>query len=209
MMHMITFLKGCGIGFTVAAIVGPIALLCIRRTITDGQAVGLAIGLGAALADATYGLIAGFGLHVVSDFLLDHQFIFRICGSFFLLYLGITTFLEQPANTIANVQAHSLAKLTGSIFLLTLSNPVTILSFMAIFAGLGIDADVLNYTKAFLLVFGIFLGSMLWFTLLTTFLRYVRTKISGRVIGIINKTSGVLITAFGVAGLVSLLLIKN
>lgn len=205
MTHLITLLKGFGIGFTVAAIVGPIALLCIRRTITDGQAVGLAIGLGAALADAVYGLVAGFGLSIVSDFLLEHQLIFRVCGSIFLLYLGITTFLEQPTSSVAHVNGRSLAKLTGSIFLLTLSNPVTVLSFMAIFAGLGIGTDVLNYMKVFLLVLGVFIGSMLWFTLLTTFLSYIRTKMSDRVIRIINKTSGALITAFGIAGLLSFL----
>lgn len=205
MLYLSTFIKGFGIGFTVAAIVGPIGLLCIRRTITEGQAVGLAIGLGAALADAAYGLIAGLGLTFISDFLLDHQVALRFFGSIFLLYLGITTFLEKPIEKAAAVSGRALPKLVGSIFLLTLSNPVTILSFAAIFAGLGIGADGLNYLMAFLLVFGVFLGSMVWFTLLTTALRFVRTKINVAVIGIINKISGALITGFGIVGLASLL----
>src|SRR6185437_937183 len=91
------FLKGFGVGFTVAAIIGPIGILCIRRTLSDGPAVGFAIGLGAALADAVYGLVAGFGLTFIANFLISQQLLLQFFGGIFLIYLGIHTFFAHSA----------------------------------------------------------------------------------------------------------------
>src|SRR3990172_8990998 len=133
------FLKGLLLGFSIAAPVGPIGVLCIRRTLAEGRTAGFASGLGAATADALYGSIAGFGLTIVSSFLIDQSHWLQLAGGIFLLYLGIKTFLAKSKETIET--GSPLEKSRGiignyaSTFLLTLTNPLTILSFIAIFAG--------------------------------------------------------------------------
>jgi threonine/homoserine/homoserine lactone efflux protein len=203
MTHLMVFLKGFGIGFAIAAVVGPIGILCIRRTISDGQLVGLAIGLGAALADATFGIIAGFGLTFLADFLIAHQASLRFLGGLFLIYLGLKIFFEKPSTQAAEITGRNLVHLTISTFLLTLTNPLTILSFMAIFAGLGIGTA--NYLAALLLVLGVFLGSMVWWIILTSILRFFHAKVNQTTLTFINKCSGGIIAGFGVLSIFSLL----
>ena len=205
-LYPIIFLKGLGIGFVIAAMVGPISLLCIRSTLTQGQIVGLAIGLGAALADAAFGLIAGFGLTYLSNFLLAHQKFIRFAGGLFLIYLGLKTFFEKPDTEIAKVNGKGFFSLTVGTFILTLTNPLTILSFMGIFAGLGFTEENTNYAAALLLVFGVFLGSMIWWIILTSFLRLFHAKMNQSTIIFINKCSGALIAGFGVLSMASLLI---
>lgn len=200
------FFKGLGVGFVIAAIVGPVSLLCIRSTLTKGQIVGLAIGLGAALADAIFGLIAGFGLTFLSNFLIDHQKFIRGAGGLFLIYLGIKAYIEKPETQTATVHGQSLIGLTLGTLLLTLTNPLTILSFVAIFVGLGLTAENTNYIASSLLVFGVFIGSMIWWIILTSFLRLFREKMNQKTIIFINKCSGALITAFGLISVASLLI---
>lgn len=205
-MYPLIFLKGCGIGFVIAAMVGPISLLCIRSTLTQGQIVGLAIGLGAALADAVFGLIAGFGLTFLSNFLLAHQKFLRFAGGLFLIYLGISTFFEKTPENAASVDGKGFFNLTFGTFLLTLTNPLTILSFMAIFAGLGFNDENSNYFAASLLVLGVFIGSMAWWIILTSFLRLFHAKMSQKTIIFINKCSGAIIAGFGLLSMASLLI---
>ena len=206
---ILPFFQGLGTGFAVAAIMGPIAILCIRRTLTDGQAVGLAIGLGAALADAMYALVAGFGLTLISDFLVSQQQILKFFGGVFLLYFGLRIFLEKPAMVpAAPPKGTGLIGIALSIFLLTLSNPATILSFVAIFAGLGVGAQG-DFTTTFELVFGVFIGSAAWFTILTTILSFFRKKISPSTLVTINKVSGALIMIVGAISIASILIIKT
>jgi len=205
-MYPSIFLKGCGIGFVIAAMVGPISLLCIRSTLTQGQMVGLAIGLGAAIADAVFGLIAGFGLTFLSDFLLAHQKFLRFAGGLFLIYLGLRTFFERAPEKVATVDGKGFINLTVGTFLLTLTNPLTILSFMAIFAGLGFTDENSNYIAASLLVFGVFIGSMAWWIILTSFLRLFHARMNQKTIIFINKCSGALIAVFGFLSMASLLI---
>lgn len=199
------FLKGLGIGFTVAAIIGPIGILCIRRTLADGAAVGFAIGLGAALADAAYALIAGFGLTFISNFLIRQQMLLHFFGGIFLIYLGIRTFFAPPAHS-AHVSGTGLVGTAFSTFLLTLTNPVTIISFVAIFAGLGIEPT--NYASGIKLVSGVFCGSAIWFGLLTTTLSFFRHKVTTHGLSLINKVAGAIIMGFGVASLGGILIKK-
>jgi len=131
------FLKGFVLGFSIAAPVGPIGVLCIRRTLAEGRAAGFASGLGAATADAIYGSIAAFGLTVISNFLRSQEFVLRLVGGAFLCYLGVKTWLAQPAGRAATAEGHGLVGSYTSIFFLTLTNPMTIFSFIAVFAGLG------------------------------------------------------------------------
>ena len=116
---------------------GPIGVLCIRRTLVDGRLYGLITGLGAASADAIYGIIAAFGLVSITNLLIGGQTWLRLVGGIFLCYLGVRTLLARPAQDEVSSQKTSLAGAYASTFLLTLTNPLTILSFAAIFAGMG------------------------------------------------------------------------
>ena len=138
MLNLALLWRGALIGLAIAAPVGPIGLLCIQRTLQDGRKYGFVSGLGAASADGIYGSVAGFGLTSISGFLAARQMWLALIGGLFLCYLGLRTFLSQPAEKAVYAQRGSLFKAYAATFLLTLTNPITILSFMAIFAGLGL-----------------------------------------------------------------------
>lgn len=194
-------LRGVIIGFAVAAPVGPIGVLCIRRTLVRGRAAGLVTGLGAATADALYGCIAGFGLVFVSDFLTSQGTWLRLIGGAFLLYLGARTFLASPTEGVVSAQGDNLAAAYASTFFLTLTNPLTILSFAAIFAGLGVGSARGNYISAATLVLGVFLGSALWWLLLSGATGLFRDRLSPRGLWWMNRVSGAIIVGFGLIAL--------
>lgn len=202
-MSLPILLKGLILGFSIAAPVGPIGVLCIRRTLTDGRATGLVSGLGAASADALYGCIAGFGLTLLSDFLVSQQFWLRLVGGLFLFYLGIKTLLARPAQESASAQGTGLLGAYTSTLFLTLTNPMTILSFAAIFAGLGVASTDGDYASAALLVLGVFLGSALWWLLLSGGVSLFRARFNLSALTWVNRLSGAIILAFGVAAFAS------
>jgi len=191
------FLKGLIIGFSIAAPVGPIGLLCIRRTLTVGRTTGLMSGLGAATADAFYGFIAGFGLTALSSLLICQQEWFRLIGGFFLCYLGLKALFSKPAEQMASGKGNGLIGAYASTFFLTLTNPMTILSFAAIFAGLGIVSSGVDYIAAGILVLGVFLGSALWWLLLSSGVAFFQEKFNLRELKWVNRISGILILFFG------------
>ena len=154
--------SGLIIGFSIAAPVGPIGVLCIRHTLAEGRLHGLVSGLGAATADAIYGCIAAFGLTFISDTLVQQQAWLRLLGGAFLIFLGVKTLLAKPSEKSPLEKRIGLLGAYGSTFFLTLTNPVTILSFAAIFAGIGLGSAVADYSSAMLLVFSVFTGSALW-----------------------------------------------
>ncbi|RIK44796.1 MAG: lysine transporter LysE [Chloroflexi bacterium] len=197
--------RGMLIGFSIAAPVGPIGVLCIRRTLTGGRLVGFVSGLGAATADAMYGFIAAFGLTTISTFLVDQQTALRLGGGAFLVYLGVRTLRSTPATASARATASSLWGAYASTVALTITNPTTILSFVAIFAGLGIAERERNYAGSSLVVLGVFLGSALWWLILSGATGLMRARLdSGRLVWV-NRVSGVIILAFGVLALLSVL----
>jgi threonine/homoserine/homoserine lactone efflux protein len=198
-------LKGLIIGFSIAAPVGPIGVLCIRRTLAEGRATGLVSGLGAATADAIYGCIAGFGLTFISSVLISQQLWLRLIGGAFLCYLGIKTLLVRPAEQAASVEGNGLLGAYASTFFLTLTNPLTILSFVAIFAGLGAASAGGNYLAATMLVCGVFIGSALWWLVLSGGVSVFRSRFDVRTLRWVNRISGIIIAAFGVLALVGLL----
>ena len=200
------FTKGLILGFTIAAIVGPIGILCIRRTLQFGRWSGLFSGLGAALADALYALIAAFGLTFVSNFLIAAQFWLQLIGGGFLLYLGWKTFRTKPHPQEIQVSHKTLITDFVSTFFLTLTNPTTILSFLAIFAGLGLATFQGDYSQASMLVLGVFLGSSVWWLLLSEGLTFFRKRLSQKVMRAINRVAGVVIAGFGLVTLASLFL---
>ena len=197
-------LKGLLIGFSIAAPVGPIGVLCIRRTLAQGHAAGLASGLGAATADAVYACIAGFGLTLISGLLISQQSWLKLLGGAFLCYLGIRTLLAQPAERAASAAGMGLAGAYTSTFFLTLTNPTTILSFVAVFAGLGLASMGGDYAAAVVLVLGVFVGSALWWLLLSGGVGLLRARFDTRAMRWVNRISGAVITAFGLLALVSL-----
>lgn len=197
-------LRGLIIGFSIAAPVGPIGVLCIRRTLAEGCASGLVSGLGAATADAIYGSIAGFGLTFISSILIRQQVWLRLIGGLFLCFLGLKTFLARPAEVAASAKGNGLLSAYASTFFLTLTNPMTILSFAGIFAGLGVGSTSGNYVSAGVLVLGVFIGSALWWLILSSIVGIFRRMCSSHRLRWVNRISGVIITAFGLIALLSL-----
>lgn len=209
-MDLSILIQGVIIGFSIAAPVGPIGVLCIRRTLTEGRLSGFVSGLGAATADSVYGSVAGFGLTFISTFLIEQSQWLRLFGGSFLLYLGVRTFLAQ-SKAIADPETHIVqrANLTGnylSTFVLTLTNPLTILSFAAVFAGLGIGSTSSgNYLSAFILVIGVFIGSCSWWFLLSGTVGLFRQRFRPDSLTWVNRISGAIIILFGITALFSLI----
>jgi threonine/homoserine/homoserine lactone efflux protein len=199
-MDLPVVVRGLIVGFSIAAPVGPIGVLCIRRTLAEGRLAGLSVGLGAAAADAVYGAVAGFGLTAVSALLVRQQGALRLLGGLFLCYLGLRTALAAPAASAAGARGGGLLGAFASTFGLTLTNPATILSFVAIFAGLGI-AGAGSWADAGLLVLGVFLGSALWWLFLSGVVAAVRARLDGAAARWINRLSGLVLLAFGITAL--------
>ena len=194
------FFRGLVLGFTIAAAVGPISLLVIRRTVSEGRVVGLASGLGVATADATYGAIAAFGLGAVTQALVDARHLLGLGGGIFLLWLAWTTARAEP-HDLASVRPRrgGLAGAYLSILGLTLTNPMTILSFAALFAGLGVTSG--KPGNAALVTLGVLLGSGAWWVVLTSVASVLRTRVTTSWIRRINVASGVVLGTFGVVAI--------
>ena len=197
-------LRGMMIGLAIAAPVGPIGLLCIQRSLAHGRRHGLVSGLGAATADAAYGCVAAFGLTVVSNLLVDLQGVLRLAGGLYLCYLGIKTF-RQKAIGMAAAPVMGVANAYVSTLLLTLTNPMTILSFVAIFAGLGVGVARGDYLAGAVVVLGVFAGSAAWWLILSTGAGLMSARLAPRAMPWINRISGAIIVAFGAATLISLI----
>jgi threonine/homoserine/homoserine lactone efflux protein len=188
-------LKGVTIGFSIAAPVGPIGLLCIRRAMADGARAGVICGLGAASADAAYALVGGFAMTAVARWLVAQKPWLGLLGGLFLVYLGVRTFTARAGNQAA-APARGALLAYSSTLLLTLANPMTIMSFAAVFAGLGL-AEAVNYSAAAVLVGGVFAGSALWWLLLSAIAARARRHISVAMMRTINRICGAIIAAFG------------
>jgi threonine/homoserine/homoserine lactone efflux protein len=197
-------LRGFVLGFTIAAAVGPISLLVIRRTLAEGQRYGLASGLGVATADATYGAIAAFGLSAITDVLVNARQVLGLVGGVFLLWLAWRTIRSAPTEAATLTTARrGYAGAYLSILGLTLANPMTILSFGALFAGLGVTSGAT--ADAALVVLGVLLGSTTWWIVLTTAVAMMRHRITPVWIHRINLASGVVIGAFAIVAIASVL----
>lgn len=192
---MFLLIKGILIGFSIAAPVGPIGLVCIRRTLQFGRLSGFFSGLGAAVADTLFGAISAFGLTLISDLLIAGRFWLHLFGGFFLLFLGSKTFLNKPFDTSKAVTHKTLFGDFISTLFLTLANPLTILSFVAIFAGVGLSE---HQGSAPFLVLGVFFGSTLWWLLLSEGVTLFRKKISQEVMVWVNRVAGLIIIGFGI-----------
>jgi threonine/homoserine/homoserine lactone efflux protein len=207
-MHMLDFsfiLRGLIIGFSIAAPVGPIGVLCIRRTLAEGGAYGFVSGLGAATADSFYGTVAALGLTLVSAFLIDQANWLRLIGGAYLCYLGVKTFRSQPAQRAAEAKGRGLLGAYTSTLFLTLTNPLTIFAFAAIFAGVGAEAATGNTLGALNVVLGVFLGSAFWWLILVTLTSLFRSRLTTGGLLWVNRASGLIILGFGVVILYGLI----
>ncbi|MCJ7519521.1 MAG: LysE family translocator [Anaerolineaceae bacterium] len=190
-------IKGLALGFSIAAPVGPIGVLCIRRTLVRGFKAGLVSGLGAASADAVYGTIAATGLTLVADFLLKQQLWLGLLGGSFLLYLGTKTFRTAPPAENGFTEKGSVGGDYLSTLLLTLSNPMTIFMFAAIFGSMSIQSGAVYRYNAFLLVLGVFTGSALWWLTLSTAVSLLHDRVNAGLMVWVNRLAGAMITGFG------------
>jgi threonine/homoserine/homoserine lactone efflux protein len=210
-MSVAFLFKGLLLGLSIAAPVGPIGILCIRRSIADGPRVGFICGLGAAVADMAYALLGGFALATVSPLLVRGRVGMAAVGGAFLVYLGIRTVLAKPpaASAVPGATARSGSGGFGAFFAtfaLTIANPMTILSFAAVFAGAGLSAaGGLHYVNTGLLVAGVFAGSAAWWLFLSAVAGKLRRHVGPAAMRAINRASGVALTVFGLYVLVSLI----
>jgi threonine/homoserine/homoserine lactone efflux protein len=203
-MDIALLIRGFVLGFTIAAAVGPISLLVIRRTLAEGRVVGLVSGMGVATADATYGAIAAFGLTAVTDLLVDWRSALGIVGGLFLLWLAWRTIRSVPGEAAADTGRRGLPGAYMGTLGLTLTNPMTILSFAALFVGLGVTGgDALG---AALLTLGVFAGSAAWWVVLVGGVGALRSRLTPAGMRRINVASGTLIGAFALVALATALI---
>ncbi len=200
---MALFLQGLILGFLIAAPVGPIGVLCIRRTLAHGRRSGFVSGLGTATADAIYGCIAAFGMTAAGQLLFAYQPALRLGGGLFLLYLGWGILRAKPPVFAGEDGSVRLIGDYVSAFILTLTNPLTIMTFAAVFAGVGIGESGGIYGLALLLVGGVFCGSTLWWLALTIMADHFRTKLHPNKLVIVNRLAGSLVIGFGILSILS------
>jgi threonine/homoserine/homoserine lactone efflux protein len=200
------FVRGALIGLAIAAPVGPIGVLCIRRTLADGRLAGFVSGLGAATADLCYGLIAVLGLTALADLLVGVSFWSRLIGGLFLCYLGLRTLLARPAEQPTAVNGRGLLGAYLSTLFLTLTSPATIIAFTAIFAGLGAGSVADSYLEGVLLASGVSVGSALWWLFLSSTTSMLRSRITPELLRWVNVIAGLIILGFGVLALGSLVM---
>lgn len=195
--------KGGGVGFLVAAPVGPIAMLCIRTTLERGRLAGVSAGLGAAVADTIFAAVGAYGISLVGSALAASEFWLRLIGGFVLIGFGI--YLGRKRPDVADAETREVPKGLLADFaltlVLTLANPITILTFVGVFAGLtGLHGFALDTIPALLV--GVLIGSSLWWLMLSGIVGLIRHRIDNATMLWINRGSGAAIVAFGLFALI-------
>jgi threonine/homoserine/homoserine lactone efflux protein len=205
-LDITVFIKALFLGLAIAAPVGPIALVCVRYTLNHNLKAGFAAGLGAACADAIYATLAGFGVVLIFQLLKDHSTILKLVAGGFLLFLGMKDLITHhaPKEPEVNKLSKSVLSIFSSTFLLTLTNPMTILLFLWVFSTLGAVDTSAHETWSIIL--GIFGGSLLWWLLLTSAVGYTKKKIPDRILKMLNYASGIILIMLGIGSIVSIIL---
>ncbi|MBI1206892.1 MAG: lysine transporter LysE [Azospirillum sp.] len=196
MEGIVVLAQGFMLGVAIAAPVGSVGLLCIRRTLEHGPAIGFATGMGAAVADGIFGAIAAFGVTAALTFLAGHETFFRLFGGAFLMVIAVRTFRAAPIapDCAPDVRDWFTGFATG--LTLTLTNPITVFAFIALFAGIGLGGR-LGQFDAMTLVLGVFLGSAGWWLTLSSGVALVRHRISEERLLLINRGTAVALAVFG------------
>lgn len=206
MVELYYALKGAIIGFLVAAPVGPVSILCIRRSLNRGHIAGFATGIGATLGDLVYACIAAFGLTFVINFLREEEFWFRLIGGGFLTAMGLYVFFKKKPPKEPDIEkdaSKDAGELLGSAFLVDISNPIIILAYLAIFSGFGIATAEHGVFSAISLVIGVVIGAATWWFILVQIICLFRKKINERGIQLISKSASFLLTLFGILVIIS------
>ena len=204
-MELPIFAQGLIIGISLAAPIGPISIICIRRSLTDRFMASIAVALGAATADALFGFIAIFGITTISTFLTHHHAQLRFIGGLFLSYLGIMTLRRTSVTTTSNQRSEMLISIYLSTFILTITNPLTIVAFGALFTVFGIGDLINTPTTAFHLISGIFCGSAIWFIFLSALIHFFKNQWKPGTLTLINKISGIALIIFACIAFMSIL----
>ena len=189
---------------------GPIGVLCIQRTLNKGRKAGFVSGLGASAADTFFALIAGYGISMVITFIKEQHVYFQIIGGMIVMYLGMHIFFTNPVKQLRlqRLNQNKLSQDFLSVFLLTVSNPMAIFFFLAMFAGVNLAGGPMNIFLVSLVVAGVFLGSSSWWFVLTTLVNIFRHRFRLKSIWWMNKVSGMLIFFLGIAAILSVWFIK-
>lgn len=201
---MIFFLKGSLLGFFIAAPVGPVGMLCIQRTLSQGMTAGLVFGLGTAIADVLYCSMAVFGVTVIAGFLQDNQFYLNLIGGVALIYLGCHAFRSHLADTTEMANGDSLFSAFATAFFLTLTNPLMILFFAAVFAGIGAGTTGSDFRTAILFICGVLTGSTTAWLVLSGMVSSARTKFSPNGLRRVNQLSGMILIGLGIFCLITI-----
>jgi len=194
---MFDFWNGILVGLAVSAPLGPIGILCLNYAFSQGFRLATLAGLGAAVADTTYAVIAGFGLTFVSEWLLEHYLIFGLFGGIFLIFLGYKIVTAPPIERLATITAGNELQALFSTFLFTISNPLTLIVFATLFGCLATAEGSRSTFDTTCLVAGVFLGSMIWWTFLSFAGTFLRSKVDLKFLNVIRKVVGVGVMGFG------------
>jgi len=199
-MGIMSFVNGVILGFSASVPLGPIGLICIQKTLNRGRWAGIISGAGAASSDTFFAIIAAFGISFISNFIEQQQFTLRIIGSIILVLLGLKIFLTNLAIQIRkqNRKKNNLLSDFISIFFLTLSNPVTVFVFGAVFASSGVIKVQNTFVDLVFIVIGVFAGAMFWWLILTNIVNSFRKKFNLKRLWWINKITGAVIVLFGI-----------
>ena len=196
-LTLILLIKGIAVGIVIAIPVGPVGVLCVRRTLFEGPRFGIMSGLGAALADMIFGIIAGLGLSVVRDALLGYQDLLGALGGLYLLYVGGRALFNRADAEPQPITGEKLATAFASTFALTITNPITILAFAAIFAKVGFGSGEVTLGEVGVMVAGVFAGSLLWWLGLSFGISALRRLVGTVHLIWVNRVSGSILIVSG------------
>lgn len=205
-MNLDLFMTGVKIGLSVAMPVGPICLLCIRKSLSDTLAIGIALALGVATADVIYAVLGAVSVTTIHSWLNEYKFFIELLGAAVIIYLGIITLKNGiPQNKSVSCSTTTLLQTYFSIIAITLTSPMTIALFAGIFAGFGAELDMSNYNNIAQLSAGVFISTTLWFTLLSALVIFFKSWFNQEHLAWVNRIAGVLILGFGLQRLYNII----
>ena len=207
-MDFVLFLKGLLIGLAVSIPLGPMGMVCVTRTLNHGRYSGFFSGLGAATADTIFALIAGFGISYIINFIQEKELAFQMAGGSLVIFFGLRIFRTNPVNLIRkkNISRNKLIRDFFSVLLITLTNPMAIFLFLAVFAASNIVLDPTSILKNLVLFTGVFAGASLWWFLLSSVVYTLRYRLKLRSLVWLNRITGGLLLFLGVAAIFNLFL---
>ncbi len=202
-------LKGLIIGVIVSAPVGPIGILCIQRTLNGGRGHGISTALGATASDLLYAVVAAFSMSMVVDFIDSHRFWLQIAGTIIVFFFGLYTYATNPVSKLKKMRGGTQNYLQDFIssFLLTVTNPLVVFLFIALFAKYSYITDDTTLFDSLLGIFCIMMGACLWWTILVGIVNHFRDRFNMRGLYVINKGAGLLLMIIAVVSIVYFFLV--